>query len=317
MTAVPETHLGWVKDPEALAGLIRTRPDADQHPVIVGRYDRTPKGGRKDNENGPWIWCCHCQASTHWNGFVVTDDAGTHFLIGQDCGAKHYGGERFRAAKRQFESIENARYISERLFAIRDLSTSVEGEITTLLASAELAAIDKKRAEIQAASSQAADRLVTYAKAGLSLTAHERARGVRGAGFISANIGPLEGPALIFSDVRARCTELKQAVVSAVAVTKDEDASAKDQKVAVDLVENAARDVLRAVVALSQAHRFFLKRNQRRLARWSTAWVKFFTFLNDDDNLVIIDTEKGTRTIAPLDQQRFPTLKSCKGLIGE
>jgi len=276
----------------------------------------TPKGGRKSHPNGPWIWCCHCQASTHWNGFVVTDDDGAHFLIGQDCGAKHYGGERFRVATRQFEDIERARYIDYRLSAISDLSAAVDGEIALLLECEALKAIESKRAEIKAACPQAVDRLVTYARSGLSLTAHARARGVKGAGFISKNIGQLEGPALLFTDVRSRCSELKAAIANAAKVVPAES-SLKDRTSSVDAVENAARDLLKSVIALTQAHRFFLKRNQRRLSRWSDAWVRFFSFNTDAENLLVNEVGKGTRSIAPLDQQRFPNLESCKALIGE
>ena len=312
--AVP-THLGWVSNPEAIDGLNRSKPDAEQHPSIIGRYDVTPKGGRKTHPNGPWVWCSHCQASTHWNGFVVVDDAGQRYLIGQDCGALHYGGDRFRHARNEFQRIEHAQSLDRRLAAISALLPNAMEEIESLLQCSALAAVEAKRAEFQKASPNAAARLQSPAQTGLGLSAHERARGLKGAGFISVNLGPIEGASLIYSDIRSCCADLIAAIKEAANVPDESTLSEKSQ--ALKKLDQSTRALLKSKDECAHAYRFFLKRNYRRLARWSTPLHRFISISHDGDTLIVWDEKVGQTALFPLEAQRFPAMKVCKRLLTE
>lgn len=307
MASRPPLHIGWVNNPEAVAGLSRARPDPEQHPVLVGEYNVRPNGGRKNNPDGPRTWCCHCQGARHWHGFVVADDEGRYFLIGRHCGAKHYGADRFRAAKRSFDAIEVQRAQDRRLIAIAESANAIINEVQTLLASPELAAIEAKRQELENASPQAAERLATLARSGLSLTTHEQ---LRGGGFVSVDLGQVEGASLIYSDIRFCCRNLLEAMTCAAILPQ----SAERQEKANSLkrLDECLRSTLEASENCAQAHRFFLRRNLVRLSRWSVPMRRFYTLSVDGKNLVVQDAARGVASVTPLMTRRMPPLAACK-----
>jgi hypothetical protein len=310
--------LGWVADPSGIRGLLQTRPDAEQHPVVAGRYDVTPKGGRKSNPDGPWLWCSHCQAHKHWIGIVVVDDAGHFYLIGQDCGERHYGADRFRLATRRFNDIEYALDLDRRLGSIAAAAQSLSDEARDLLSCDALASLEQKRNEVAAACPMASQRLTTYARSGLSLTAHERARGLKGTNVMSVDLGAVEGPALLFSDVRAKCADMSDAVQAIVEFADDYQAlSNVEKKRLVGAVDLAAGGLLGAVAECAQASRFFSRRNYRRLERWAVPLNRFFSIHHEEDALVFVDAALGAREVRPLQAGGFPSMKVCRKVAGK
>lgn len=65
------SFLGLVKDPALLENVTTERPDPTHEPVIIGRYDVTPPGGKESIDNDKWIWCSHCQKLNHWKAMSL------------------------------------------------------------------------------------------------------------------------------------------------------------------------------------------------------------------------------------------------------
>jgi hypothetical protein len=141
-----------VQDPERLPGLNLGVPDPEAHPIIIGYYDETPPGGRAGNPNVPFIRCCHCGLRRHWRGYLVRDDQEQLYIIGaRQCGREHYGA-RFEAAEQMFKQEQARKRALSRWQNMSRLVDPIASEVTALLTSDTLRALERKRDEIERAS---------------------------------------------------------------------------------------------------------------------------------------------------------------------
>ena len=134
-------------DPEGIPGLRRDRPDPNLDPEIVGFYQVRPTGGLKANSPASYVWCCHCQKPTHWHGRVVEDRGGGTYIIGVDCGRKHYG-DKFVAIDRTFEDQLARQRLLKRWTEIFELKATLLDEIELVLKDPPWQAIDLKRQQL-------------------------------------------------------------------------------------------------------------------------------------------------------------------------
>jgi hypothetical protein len=139
-------------DPEKLEGLVRTKPDPDRTPNILGFYDERPPNGRKATPAVPFVWCCHCGKRTHWEGYVVTDDTEQRYLIGNHCGREHYGAD-FSAVARDFQRAKSRQELLRRVQAAADSIPAIVADCDRVLACQGLGEIRSKLAELWSASS--------------------------------------------------------------------------------------------------------------------------------------------------------------------
>jgi hypothetical protein len=149
-------------DPEnTIAGLNRDVPDPAANPTIIGYYDETPPGGRASRL--PFIRCCHCGKRRHWKGHVIRDDRGETYIIGtRKCGREHYG-IRFDAAEKAFKAEQARRSVLIRWNNMLNLVEGYREEVTRLLQSAALGALELKRDELHRASPDGIRKLTKIA----------------------------------------------------------------------------------------------------------------------------------------------------------
>lgn len=306
-------HIGRVANPSSLNGLCRDRPDPSEFPVIVGDYDTTPAGGRNRHPNGPWEWCCHCQASRHWSGFVVADTKGRLYLIGSECGAKHYDGEHFRIAKRNYRDVEHSRTLDRRLFRLRSLAKSGVEEINSVLNSPLLAAVDAKRQHIERACPDVVSRLANFVRTGSTLTVPVQARGLKGAGFTTESIGPVQGGALVFHDVRSMAQAAREALEHAATLASGDGVSAKAK--GLRAVTTALENLQRSVAELNGADRFFDAANTARLEQWSDHLKRVFVIRAEGRSLIVAASGKPSARIDPFGQMEEIKLPICAELL--
>lgn len=141
-----------VRDPERLPGLNLGLPDPEAHPIIIGYYDETPPGGRAGKPNVAFIRCCHCGLRRHWKGYLVRDDQDQLYIIGaRQCGREHYGA-RFEAAEQMFKQEQARKRALSRWRNMLRLVDPIVSEVTALLTSETLRALERKRDEIERAS---------------------------------------------------------------------------------------------------------------------------------------------------------------------
>lgn len=151
-------------DPEhSIPGLNCGVPDPNAHPTILGYYDETPRGGRKANPDFPFIRCCHCGKRRHWKGHVVRDDREETYIIGaSNCGREHYG-IRYDAAEKAFKAEQARRKALIRWHNMLKLIPEYEAEVSRLLQSPILGALDLKRDELRRTCPEGFDKLVQIA----------------------------------------------------------------------------------------------------------------------------------------------------------
>jgi len=164
-------------DPEGLTGLCRERPDGSLEPEIVGYYRLRPSGGRAANPAATYIWCCHCQKPTHWDGRVLKDNSAKTYIIGADCGRKHYG-DKFVAIDRAFDEQLARQKLLARWSQIELLRDQMLAEVDTVLKDPVWRTIDLKRQELHAAKPDFVFRLSPLIKRGGSLIIREQLRDV-------------------------------------------------------------------------------------------------------------------------------------------
>ncbi len=164
-------------DPEnAIHKLNRGRPDRSRAIEVIGYYDETPPGGRKDNPDAPFIWCCHCGKPTHWKGYVIRDDVGTTYIIGaENCGRDHYG-VHFEDAESRFKNQQSRQQALRRWDVAVSRAPALAEAVEALLRSEELAAVERVRGDIRRASPQCAALLTRHAKTKSRLVLHHKAR---------------------------------------------------------------------------------------------------------------------------------------------
>lgn len=162
-------------DPEGITGLCRERPDGSLEPEIVGYYQLRPNGGRVANPDAAYIWCCHCQKPTHWNGRVLRDSSARIYIIGADCGRKHYG-DKFVAIDRAFDEQLARQKLLGRWARIELLRDRMLSEIDTVLQDSAWRSVDLKRQELHRAKPDLVFRLSSMIRRGGSLIIREQVR---------------------------------------------------------------------------------------------------------------------------------------------
>lgn len=164
-----------VTDPlNSVQNLSRARPDPDLSPHIVGFYEEAPSGGRAFNFDKPFIWCCHCQKSTHWKGYVVEDATELRFTIGNDCGRDHYGAA-FDLVVKSFNEERARKGVIRSFLRLATRIESLGEEINMLLACPHLATHEAKSREMFKAAPKAFGALKRAVERG-SLTAVRKTR---------------------------------------------------------------------------------------------------------------------------------------------
>lgn len=165
----------WYVDPEnTIPSLNRSQPDPNLNPVIIGYYNERPPGGREANPDYPYVWCCHCGYPTHWDGRVIRDDSGGIFLIGADCGRRHYG-ESFINVERAFREERMRQGLLKRWSQMLLSHSDKLDHIKHILANSFLANHDSKHAELRRACPDGLGRLASAVRIG-QLIDHVRVR---------------------------------------------------------------------------------------------------------------------------------------------
>lgn len=162
-------------EPEAITDLCRDRPDPELEPEIIGFYNVRPAGGLKSNSTASYVWCSHCQKQTHWNGRVVKDRSSKTYIIGADCGRKHYG-DKFVAIDRTFEDQLARQRLLKRWSELLQLRSGLLDEIEQVLKDVVWQKIDLKRQELNRIAPDLVYRLKPLLKRGGSLIIRSRVR---------------------------------------------------------------------------------------------------------------------------------------------
>lgn len=316
-TAADQVHFGWVKDPQLVSGLVQEKPDPADNPRIVGRYNVRPKGGREKNRNGPWLFCAHCQAHTHWEGYVLAGKDGKHFLIGSKCGPLHYGADRFAIARRKFKEIEDWESLQRRAKYILSLSDQAISELEALISSQGFAAVETVSDQIQQASPDMFARLFSTVLGGEPLRAYTMVRGTKGKMEPALrSVGRLEGTAVISSHVRTATREMVVALEALHQISAAELIAADVSSLLkiIRAVERPASSILDERKTLLKAHEFFGNRNRKRLEQWASPFKRFIHLDASAGALVISDTRSkaGTVEVPPLARIGLPRLKYCE-----
>jgi len=312
-----QAHLGWVKNPQKLPGLVREKPNASEHPRIVGRYNVRPKGGRDRNRNGPWLFCNHCQQAKHWEGYVLSAPDGKRFLIGSECGPLHYGAKRFTAARNAFKQIEERDSLRRRGAYLHSIAGQIAKEAQALITSEGLAAAEEASRLIQLASPDMFARLHSTVLTGEPLTTFTMVRGTSGKMEpAQRSIGRLEGAAVISCHVRTEARAMLVALQALESITA-QDWEEREPSALLDIiraVERAATKILLERRNLLKAADFFSGRNRRRLEQWGAPLRRFIYLDISGDVMVISDTrsKSGTVQIQPLDRISLPRLRCCE-----
>jgi hypothetical protein len=309
-----------IDDPLAFANLTNDRPSADLTPEIVGEYHLP-----SDHDA---IWCCHCQAHRHRNGFVITNSTSFNHLIGSTCGPNHYGLS-FSFARTQHRTLTRRKAILERLrniCAVADLTFVAVGNV---LASDGLRRIDLKRAEIKKASEQVAMLLATAIQNSSPLQEMIQVRDLEAERRRDENLpegksggpiytqqprslGTVSGAGLLR---RRDCRDILLSLREAVRAVRDLGKGATDGCTlhaltkAVKSAEDTWAEANEAISSAKRAPNFFSADNLSRLERWSDIYN---TFSLRAEGTSLIVTDKSITTIAPLDVivlDRIPQMK--------
>lgn len=121
-----------VENPEMEDNIVATIPDTNELPTIVADYNMRPEGGKNIPDfHETYIWCAHCNAKTHWNGYIARLQNGTGFLVGKDCGKKHYGID-FDEVEKVFKAQKDRQYYLQQLQKISPRMADVIVEMNSL-----------------------------------------------------------------------------------------------------------------------------------------------------------------------------------------
>jgi hypothetical protein len=312
-----------IDDPLSLPNLSLERPPADLPPEIVGEYHLP---GSHD-----LVWCCHCQSHSHRNGFAVTNSTGTNYLLGSECGPKHYGFT-FAYAARDHKAKVKRKGILDRMKAIWAAAPEVQAAITELLHSDGLRLIDQKREELRRASDEAFSALATSVKTGMPL--HETvsirdlaAEQRRDANLPDDRVGPpifrrermslgqVSGAALLRTsgDCRDLLLVLRGKIEAVVAFRKEvTDAYSIPQLMkAVRAAEQAWAEAQKGITEAEFADAFFTEGNLNRLERWSAS-NRYFKLSSDGKRLVVTTERSSPKTILALPEISLSPLPRMK-----
>jgi hypothetical protein len=312
-----------IDDPLSLPNLSLERPPADNPPEIVGEY-HLPQGH-------DLVWCCHCQSHSHRNGFAVTNSTGQQYLLGSECGPKHYGFA-FEFAARDHKAKVKRKGILDRLKAIVATAPAVKASIQEILTSEGLQLLDAKRHELWRASSNAFSALATSVKTEMPLYEMVRVRDLAaeqrrddqlpddeiGAPIYRherMSLGNVAGAGLVRHSYycRDRLLGLSGAIDRVIAIHDEitDRFSIKELTKAVREAEDAWQTAKAAIEEAELADAFFTGGNLNRLERWSRG-NRYFTLIAEDPNLVAMDSTGKRVTITPLSRTALPRLPTMK-----
>lgn len=312
-----------IDDPLSLPNLSMEKPPADLTPEIVGEYHLPAVADL--------IWCCHCQGHSHRNGFAITNSTGNHYLLGSECGPKHYGLS-FVFAARDHKAKVKRKGVLERMKAIWASAAEVQATIREVLNSEGLRLIDQKREELRRASAGTFSALATTVKTEMPLyetvsvrdVAAEQRRDDRlpdnetGSPIYRQerlSIGQVAGAAMLreSGDCRDLLLVLRGKIEVVEAFRKEitETISIPVLTNAVRAAEQAWQAAQDAITEAEFADAFFTGGNLNRLERWSAS-NRYFKLTADGDRLVVTNDRSGQTTILPLPRISLPRLPSMK-----
>jgi len=312
-----------IDDPLTMPNLCLDKPSADLPPEIVGEYHLP-----SDND---FIWCCHCQGHHHLNGFVITNSTGRNYLLGSECGPKHYDLS-FRFARREHRAKVRRKGVLDRLKAIVATAPLVQATIREILHSEGLRILDHKREELRRASDSAFRSLATSVQTGMPLYQIVRIRDViaeqeRDARLPDGETGPpiyrrdphslgnVAGTALLRDqgDCRDHLLALRGAINRVVTLHREttDNFSIHTLTKAVRDAEGAWEAARNAITEAEFADAFFTEGNLNRLERWS-AENRYFRLTADGDRLIVTNDRSKQTTILPLARISLPNLPSMK-----
>ena len=270
-----------IDEPLSIPNLCLEKPPPDLPPEIVGEYHLAA-----GNE---FIWCCHCQGHHHLNGFVITNATGRHYLLGSDCGPKHYYLS-FKLARRHHKEKVRRRGVLDRLNAIVATAPVVRATIREVLHSEGLRLLGQKQAELKQASESAFSSLATSVATGMPLNEFVSVRDIaaeqqRDAQLPGDKTGPpiyrmephslgrVAGTALLRErgDCRDELLALQGAIDRVLALHREitDNFSVRALTKAVREAEAAWQAGQDAINEVEFANAFFLDGNLNRLERWS------------------------------------------------
>jgi hypothetical protein len=308
-----------IDDPLSLPNLSLDRPSPDLTPEIVGEYHLP--------SSHDLVWCCHCQSHSHRNGFAVANSTGHHYLLGSECGPKHYGLSFVFAARDHKQKVKR-KGILDRMRAIWASAPAVKATIAEVLHSEGLRLIDQKREELRRASDSAFSALSISVKTEMPLyetvsvrdVAAEQRRDEQlpedqtgGPIYRSErmSLGRVSGAALLreSGDCRDLLVVLRRQIEAVEAFRKEvTDAYSIPQLMkAVRTAEEAWQAAQDAIDEAQVADAFFSGGNLNRLERWS-ADNRYFKLIADGENLIVSDAQSRQTTILPLPRISLPKL---------
>lgn len=296
-----------IQDPFALGRLSSGRPLSEQEFVILGEYHQP--------ETADLMWCSHCQAHRHRNGFVIEVNGETRHLIGSHCGQAHYGAS-FSAARAGHSELRSRQSVLGRLRLILDVSDELLKATRAVMRSPALELVASKRAEFDSARGDLAFRLASAVIAGgfveevkVRNYAAEQRRGREGPPIYTTErrgIGPVEGEALFRGDFCRDSLLALQEALSQIA----RDARGGTDRLSTLKLTNLVRKVEEAwdrasedCEKLRDAPRFFSPSNLDRLLRWA---AQFNSFTAGVDRTAVVVGGKRIEPLPDLESLSFP-----------
>jgi hypothetical protein len=262
---------------------------------------------------------------------VITNASGKNYLLGSDCGPKHYDLS-FKLARREHTAKVKRRGVLERLKAIVATAPVVQAAIREILHSEGLARLDAKREELRKASPDALSALATSVATGMPLyelvTVRDHAAEQRRAEhqpedkdappiYIKEqmSLGQIAGSALLRTrnDCRDVLLGLKAAINRVLAVHKEitDNFSVKQLTTAVRAAEEAWREAQEAIHEVEVADAFYTDGNLNRLERW-TENKSGYRLWGEDGKLVVSGGRGRQTAIEPLSPIKLPALPRMK-----
>jgi hypothetical protein len=341
------------EDPErSIADLNRKRPDAFADPIIIGYYSERPPGGRAVNPDAPYVWCCHCQRPTHWNGFVVRDSTGQTFIIGNECGRRHYGGS-FDLVEKRFHEERARKVVLTQWARMAARVDDLERVVGNLVADPYLSLHDLKQRELQDASpgafsrlrnavgrgalelyeqvrdyeqeAQRADRFGKARAAFRALPARERKR-LEQDGLapeedttpiiisVSRNLGHVVGTSLLgLSDVREAEARVT-ACLREFRAADEQGTDAHDTRTLIRLRRNLVEsaDLLRQRLIATSLCQLFFEVDNLDRLTTWSAHFRHFRYSRREKDLHVWDEDRGETSILPIPDGDIPALQALE-----
>lgn len=313
-----------IDDPLATPRLSTAKPSAELTPSIVGEYHFS--------DEHPKLWCCHCQGHRHRNGFVITNETGSHHMLGSKCGPDHYGLS-FTLAKQDHKAKVQRKGVLERLHAICEIADLVLAAIQEVARSEGLRLVDQKREELRRASDSAFKALANSVRSSSPLHEVVQVRDLdaerrRDEQLPDDKVGPpiyrdermpigrVAGVAIVRDrdDCRDCILSLKAAIIAVQKLRRDDTNKHKVQALlkAVRTAEEAWESAQASIVEAEGAPAFFSPENLDRLERW-TAGNRYFRLMRDGRNLRVNERDMQERLIERMPSISLPRLPAIKG----